>query len=283
MVLVSRGATPCRSSRTSACSEASCEFSRRLARRCFGAWRSTLDAAANERQLLEELDAHRQGRRQFMQQYYDLEAAFNAERARTDELHARCEASEAAQRQLQEALSFARHSLEGFESHVREVEVLRETAGTLTEQLRRSREREAELERQLQLERERTSTLEMQVSQGEQERHELYEGLERMETVTDSLRSDVVHGCEAVVLLRQRDHQVTALENQLAEARLCLESLSCGAGALLRTADRCGTDLTAVGRAADVDLVASCSQAGTYRSKLLSHFGGFDDLVGVRH
>jgi len=263
--------------------------------------------------MLSELDAHRHGRRQIMQQYRALQDKLKAEHQDKDELHRRCEQLASSQKMLEEALAWATSSLDGQRSGVQETRAnadalavqLKESRArehqleqqlgaqaeciaqlepkarqadqekNLSASLRQSRERETELERQVQLQAVQMSRLELQVRQGQQARSELCEGMERIEQVADTLRSDVVRGHEAMASLREREQQVASLEKQLAEARLCLEAFSSGAGDFLRER----APGSAAAPRAVVDVARAYGHAGVDRAKLLSHFGGFQDLM----
>jgi len=265
--------------------------------------------------MLSELDAHRHGRRQIMQQYQALQDKLKAASRDKEELHRRCEELAASQRMLEEALAWATSSLDGQRSGVQETRAnadalaaqLRESRAreqqleqhlaaqaewiaqmepkarqgqadqekTWSASLRQSRERETELDRQVQLQAVQISRQEIQVRQGEQARSELCEGMERIEQVADTLRSDVVRGHEAMASLRERDQQVVSLEKQLAEARLCLEAFSSGAGDFLRERAP-GSN---IGPRPVVDVARAYGHAGAHRAKLLNHFGGLQDLM----
>lgn len=202
---------------------------------CFRGWRLVLWSIRQENLMLDELQAHREGRGQLIQEYRDLQAELEAERRLSEELRAKNQESSASAERLREEVAWIASRLE---RQTREAEEHASRERALAEELRDSREHGAGLKREQRIHVEQLRRLEAQVQQGDEERKDLHEDLIRAERSAEQARSDLrlardaeLGHCQAA--LRRSEGQVVDLEAQLEEARAYMDSFSRGASAFL--------------------------------------------------
>jgi len=202
---------------------------------CFRGWRLVLWSIRQENLMLDELQAHREGRGQLIQEYRDLQAELEAERRLSEELRAKNQESSASAERLREEVAWIASRLE---RQTREAEEHASRERALAEELRDSREQGAGLKREQRIHVEQLRRLEAQVQQGDEERKDLHEDLIRAERSAEQARSDLrlardaeLGHCQAA--LRRSEGQVVDLEAQLEEARAYIDSFSRGASSFL--------------------------------------------------
>lgn len=206
-----------------------------LAKTLIHEWRSILDALREENQMLDELDLHRRGRTQLIQQYRELEGELVAERQRGQEVERRAEDAESALGQLEQELASVSARLR---SQVAIGGELQAKVQVLTEQLSESQDKGAGLRREVWAQSERTRRLEQQAEQEQEERRELADGLMRAETLVEGLRAGAAHHDARVeryeAMAMEKDARILVLDSQVTEAHGCIEALSRGASEYLR-------------------------------------------------
>lgn len=211
-----------------------------LLRSCFCNWQASLVALQEENRILAELEAHRKGRGQLIQQYRELEAEYAAECRRGQELRVRCEDLHRTGTHLREQLEAA---VAQYGVRTKEAEEHAARAGFLEAQLQEQQERESGLRRDLKECAERARRLELQAQQGEEERKELQDAVLRAQRSCETAREEAAASREADLLsfraqLRERDDCCAVLQEKLQEARACLEALTQGANAFLSGSGR---------------------------------------------
>lgn len=226
----------------------------------FKAWSEALDSLCEENRLLDEIDLHRQGRAQLIQQYRELEAEFLNERhvnaGLREELNESLQVVEKQHQDLGESRS-------RLEVASMELQAAQERADTYALQLAESQDRAASHRRDLFTQTEKAKHLAQQVEQGDEDRKDVVDRLHRAEKMLEKLRLEAVHR-EAELrrsreLCAEKDQRLRALEQQVADAHSCIHGLSHGASMYLRSGAPRGVS--------DSSFIFSPSKADLSRSK----------------
>jgi len=189
-----------------------------IAMNVFRSWRGGLEILRDENQLLSELEAHRNGRAQLIQQYRELEAEFLAERQREQESRGRLQEVTKTLDAAQQELAWASSNLQ---AQGREVDDLRSKVKASEGRVQDSQDQNGNLKRELRSQTERARRLELQLESEARDKQELHESLMSAERVAEGLRNEAARleqeGANKEAIMQDKDAQVAALEAQLGE------------------------------------------------------------------
>jgi len=191
-----------------------------LAKSSLASWRIALTSLREERVMLEELEAHRNGRGQLIQQYRDLEAEYRQECQSREEGRARIVELGLAVEQLQQEQAWINSRMQEMEH---ESEKLKSRNRSLEDQHGESQDRCADLRRELRSQSEKVRRLEQQLEIEQQEKTELHESLLKTERINDKLQGEgagrEADNARAIEALHAKDMQIAQLEEQLNDMR----------------------------------------------------------------
>lgn len=213
-----------------------------LRKMIFKAWTERLSALKEENKLLDEINLHRQGRTQLINQYRELESELLDERQSSIELRDQLNHSNRVAEALQQELGATNFSLVTTNADLRAAQ---ERAEVFAAQVSECQERAAAQRRELYAESEKAKRLAQQAAQLEAEKKEVVERLHRSEQLLENARLQAAHHegelRRAAAAGEEKDARLRVLEQQLAEATSCIQSLSLGAsqhlyGAKMRSA-----------------------------------------------
>lgn len=197
---------------------------------CFLGWYNSLQVLKDERQVLDELSAHRVGRGQLIEKYHELENDFVNERTKGQELESSLQETIEAIEHFQKDVRFSRERLDDLNQ---ELEVQKRTSQDLNDTLDSHRERQTKLRREIQSQQEKINKQQMDLEQEEREKRDLSERLVAAEQGVDGLRLEKERGVSKLqryeALAQEKDERIQALQIQLEEAHRCIGSLKSGA------------------------------------------------------
>lgn len=201
---------------------------------CFKGWFNALEAIKDEKQVLDELAAHRAGRGQLIAKYHELEQDFVNERTRGQELESQLQETIEAIEHYQADMSFSKNRLEELNA---EHESQKNKSRELNETLDEYREKQTVLRRELQQHTEKTQKLQTLLDEEEREKRDLSERLVAVEQSIEGLRNETTRGVSKLqryeALAKEKDERIHALQAQLEEAQGCISSLQYGANVYL--------------------------------------------------
>eukprot|EP00747_Dinoflagellata_sp_TGD_P166088 gnl/TRDRNA2_/TRDRNA2_188343_c0_seq1.p1 gnl/TRDRNA2_/TRDRNA2_188343_c0~~gnl/TRDRNA2_/TRDRNA2_188343_c0_seq1.p1 ORF type:complete len:619 (-),score=134.01 gnl/TRDRNA2_/TRDRNA2_188343_c0_seq1:127-1809(-) len=213
-----------------------------LRKSCFQGWNRIKNQLQEENKILDELDAHRRGRGQLIQQYRELEQELLAERQQSQEAHARLQESSLELEHMQQELA----KTSGLQQRLeRELEDAKERVRVLTEHLKQSQERCSGVKQELMKETEKSKRYKQQIEDEEDEKQELRKKIVNVENALESVRVEAAmkgtNGDQYEAMIKERDEQILTYEAQLTQARAVIESLSRGATDFLRMGGPAGS------------------------------------------
>lgn len=197
---------------------------------CFLSWYNVMEMLKDEKQIMEELAAHRNGRGQLIEKYHELEAEFVSERTRGQELENSLQETVQAIEQLQSDFSISSNRVAELNA---ELDQQRSKTRSYQGEVDELREKQTSLRRDQTANQQKTSSLQALLEEEEREKRDLSERLIAVEQSLEGLRSETARGETKLqryeALAAEKEDRIHALSAQLDDAQNCIANLRYGA------------------------------------------------------